>query len=71
MADSDVDDSALDEEWADLAEGDDEDGASNPDLNQDEIDSLLGFGNGDDAEPTGIAAIIWKAGFDNSLTEFF
>ncbi len=64
MADSDVDDNALADEWADLAEGDDsdvEDIDDNPSLNQGEIDSLLGFDSGDDAEPTGIKAIVNSA----------
>ena len=64
MADSDVDDGALADEWADMADGDEggDDGASNRVLNQDEIDSLLGFDSGtDDSERAGIKAIINSA----------
>ena len=58
-----VDEDAMADEWAALAEGDDEDGAdiqSTRVLNQDEIDSLLGFSDdgGDDSGKSGIKAII-------------
>lgn len=63
------DDDAMAEEWAAMADGDDgaseleADGASERVLNQDEIDSLLGFevDENDDGERTGIRAIINSA----------
>ncbi|HKK23383.1 MAG TPA: flagellar motor switch protein FliM, partial [Pseudohaliea sp.] len=62
----DDDDDALAEEWAAMAEadGDADDGmASNRVLNQDEIDSLLGFDSGEDGdgENAGIMALINSA----------
>ena len=64
-----VDDDALAAEWAamgddDGADGEDDiDGQSTRVLNQEEIDSLLGFdaGGADDAEQSGIRAIINSA----------
>ena len=61
MADSDVDDSALADEWADLAEGDEGDEDDDDGLNEGEIDGLLGFDSDDDAESTGIKAIVNSA----------
>jgi flagellar motor switch protein FliM len=65
-ADQGEDDDALAEEWAAMAEadGDADDGmASNRVLNQDEIDSLLGFDSGEDGdgENAGIMALINSA----------
>ena len=66
MSDDDLDQDALAAEWeaqaADDEEDDDFDGTSRV-LNQDEIDSLLGFedADGDSVEKTGIKAIINSA----------
>lgn len=57
----DVDDDAVADEWAAMADEDDEgDGTSARVLNQDEIDSLLGFqdGDGSGGDRAGIEAII-------------
>lgn len=65
MADEDVGegDAGADDlaaEWAAMAEGGDEGGGAARVLNQDEIDSLLGFqeGGDDDGSKSGIEAII-------------
>ena len=59
----------LADEWADMADGDEggDDGVRNRVLNQDEIDSLLGFDSGaDDSERAGIKAIINRRSFPTS-----
>lgn len=66
MANTDVDKGGMADEWADMVDGDegggDTEGTGNRVLNQDEIDSLLGFdGGGDDTERAGIKAIINSA----------